>query len=126
MTLDQNGQVRRWDLGSQDEDQASRRDLPGGPGAQVRVLSPDGRLAALAEGNKVRVFDTSTGKETFQIDSARRTSPPSDLLAGRQQAGHRRRQDSVVCTRPERRGDRIRRSEMRPASIDLGLALPMV
>ena len=75
VTLDQNGQVRHWDLDSQDEDEASRRDLPGGPGAQVRVLSPDGRLAAFAEGNKVRVFDTSTGKETFPIDSAdRRTA----------------------------------------------------
>ena len=31
VTLDQNGQVRRWDLDSQDEDEASRRDLPGGP-----------------------------------------------------------------------------------------------
>jgi WD40 repeat protein/serine/threonine protein kinase/tetratricopeptide (TPR) repeat protein len=71
VTLDQNGQVRRWDLGSQNEDEASRRDLPGGPGAQVRVLSPNGRLAALAEGNRVHVFDTSTGKETFQIDSAK-------------------------------------------------------
>src|SRR5205085_895676 len=67
VTLDQNGQVRRWDLGSQAEDKASRRDLPGGPSAQVRVLSPDGRLAGLAEGNKAHVFDTSTGKETFQI-----------------------------------------------------------
>ena len=36
---------------------------PAVPSAQVRVLSPDGRLAALAEGNKVRVFDTSTGNE---------------------------------------------------------------
>src|SRR5262245_52039109 len=43
VTLDQNGQVRRWDLGFQVEDQASRRDLPGGPSAQVRVLSPNGR-----------------------------------------------------------------------------------
>jgi WD40 repeat protein len=70
VTLDENSQVRRWDLASQAEDKASRRDLPGGPSAQVRVLSPNGRLAALAEGNKVRVFDTSTGKEKFQIDSA--------------------------------------------------------
>ncbi len=70
VTLDENGQVRRWDLGSQDEDEASRHDLPGGPSAQFRVLSPNGRLAALAEGIKVHVFDTSTGKETFQIDSA--------------------------------------------------------
>ena len=70
VTLDENGQVRRWELGSQVEDQASRRNLPGGPSAQLRVLSPDGRLAALAEGNKVHVLDTSTGKETFQIDSA--------------------------------------------------------
>ena len=70
MTLDENGQVRRWGLGSQVEDQASRRNLPGGPSALLRVLSPDGRLAALAQANKVRVFDTSTGKETCQIDSA--------------------------------------------------------
>lgn len=70
VTLDQDGQVRRWDVDSQDEDQASRRDLPGGRSAQNRVLSPNGRLAALAEGNKVYVFDTSTGKETCEIDSA--------------------------------------------------------
>jgi len=49
------------DRGSQHEDDASRRDLPGGPGAQFRVLSPDGRLAALAEGNKVRVYDNRHG-----------------------------------------------------------------
>jgi WD40 repeat protein/serine/threonine protein kinase/tetratricopeptide (TPR) repeat protein len=70
VTLDEKGQVRRWDLASGAEDKASRHDLPGGPGAQVRVLSPNGRLAALADGNKVHVFDTSTGKEKFQIDSA--------------------------------------------------------
>ncbi len=62
--------MRRWDQASQSEYKASRRDLPGGPSAQVRVLSPNGQLVALAEGNKVHVFDTSTGKETFQIDSA--------------------------------------------------------
>ncbi|MGO9469732.1 MAG: protein kinase domain-containing protein [Isosphaeraceae bacterium] len=70
VTLDANGQVRSWVLGSQVEDEASRRNLPGGPSAQVRVLSPDGRLAALAEGNKIHVFDTSLGQETLQIDSA--------------------------------------------------------
>jgi WD40 repeat protein/tetratricopeptide (TPR) repeat protein len=70
VTLDQNGQLRRWDLSSQAEDPASRRDLPRGPAAQRRVLSPDGRLAALAVGNKVQVFDTSTGDEMFRIDSA--------------------------------------------------------
>ncbi|MGH7136655.1 MAG: protein kinase domain-containing protein [Pirellulales bacterium] len=70
VTLDANGQVRRWDVDSQSEDEAKRRDLPGGLSAQVRVLSPVGRLAALAEADKVRVFDTSMGKETFQIDSA--------------------------------------------------------
>jgi WD40 repeat protein len=70
VTLDQDGQVRRWDVDSQDEDKAGRRDLPGGRGAQNRVLSPNGRLAALAEGDKVYVFDTSTGKETCEIDSA--------------------------------------------------------
>src|SRR5262249_8963025 len=70
VTLDQNGQVRRWELSSQEEDSASRRDLPGGPGAEVGVLSPDGQLAALAEGNKVHLFDTSTGQQTSSIDSA--------------------------------------------------------
>jgi WD40 repeat protein/tetratricopeptide (TPR) repeat protein len=70
VTLDQNGQVRRWDLGSRHEDETSRRDLPGGPGAQFRALSPDGRLAALAEGNKVRVYDTATGHEKFAVKSA--------------------------------------------------------
>lgn len=70
VTLDRNGQLRRWDLNSQAEDAASRRDLPGGARAQLRVLSPDGRLAALADGNGILVFDTSTGVEAFQIDSA--------------------------------------------------------
>src|SRR5262249_30254798 len=70
VTMDANGEVRRWDLGSQDEDRANRRDLPRGRSAQARTLSPDGRLAALAEGNKVRVLDTATGKETCQVDSA--------------------------------------------------------
>jgi WD40 repeat protein/serine/threonine protein kinase len=70
VTLDQNGQVRRWDLDSQNEEKASRRDLPGGASAQLRVLSPNGRMAALAKEAKVHVFDASTGKETFQADSA--------------------------------------------------------
>jgi len=69
VTLDQNGQVRRWNLGSQDEDESRRRDLPGGASAQARALSPDGRLAALASSGKVHLIDTSTGKETFQFDS---------------------------------------------------------
>ena len=81
------------------EDEASRRDLPGGPSAQVRVLSPNGRLAALAEGNKVHVFDTSTGKETFQIDSANTPFRRLIFSRGRRSVGHRRRQDSVVQRR---------------------------
>ncbi len=81
VTLDQNGQVRRWNLGSQHEEEASRHDLPGGPGAQLRVLSPSGRLAALAEGNTVHVFDTSTGNETFQIDSSK--NQPRRLIFSR-------------------------------------------
>ena len=70
VTLDLNGQVRHWDMESQDEIGSNRRDLPGGPTAQQRVLSPNGRLAALADGDKIRVFDTSTGNESFQINSA--------------------------------------------------------
>jgi WD40 repeat protein/tRNA A-37 threonylcarbamoyl transferase component Bud32 len=69
VTLDQQGQLRRWKLGPQVEDEASRRDLAGGPSKEVPILSPDGRLAALARGNKVHVFDTSLGSERFQIDS---------------------------------------------------------
>jgi serine/threonine protein kinase len=69
VTLDQNGQVRRWDLGSQGEEETSRRDLPGGPGARVRVLSPNGRLAAFARDNKVHLLDTSTGRERFVLDT---------------------------------------------------------
>jgi WD40 repeat protein/tetratricopeptide (TPR) repeat protein len=72
VTLDDKAQVRRWDLNSHEEDKSSRRDLPGGASARVRVLSPNGRLAALAEGNKVHVFDTSTGKQKFELDSANR------------------------------------------------------
>ena len=35
---------RRWQLGSQVEDQAIRRDLTGGQGFQRRELAGDGRL----------------------------------------------------------------------------------
>ena len=69
VTLDENGQLRRFDLDSQQEDEASRRDLPVGSIVSAQALSPDGRLAALGEPNKVRLFDTATGKETFSIDS---------------------------------------------------------
>ena len=66
VTLDQNGQVRRWGLEfAGTKMKQSRRDLPGGTAAQVRILSPDGRLAALAEENTVHVFDATTGKEIF-------------------------------------------------------------
>ena len=62
LTLSSNSQLRRWDLGFQQEDLAYRRDLLGGRSISVCVFSTDGRLAALADGDKVRVFDTSTGK----------------------------------------------------------------
>ena len=77
VTLDQDGQARRWDLDSQAEDKASRRELKKGGIAAVRVLSSDGRLAALAEGDKVYVVETSTGREHFQIES---TPGPSRRL----------------------------------------------
>ena len=69
VTLDQNGQLRRWDLGTQQEDETSRRGLVGGSSAQVRVLSPDGTRAALAAENKVHIFDTMTGQEVFHVNS---------------------------------------------------------
>src|SRR5262249_8584291 len=81
VTLDQNGQVRRWDLGSQDEVNASRRDLAGGSSAQVRVLSPNARLAALALGNKVYVFEASTGSQDVSIDST--NNPTRHLVFSR-------------------------------------------
>jgi WD40 repeat protein/tetratricopeptide (TPR) repeat protein len=81
VTLDRNGQLRRWDRSSQAEDRASRRDLPGGPAAQLRVLSTDGRRAALAEGDKVHVFDTSTGDETTSIASS--NNQPRRLIFSR-------------------------------------------
>ena len=96
VTLDQNGQVRHWDLDSQGEEEASRRDLPDGTGAQVVALSPDGHLAALAAGNKVRVFDAFTGNETFQIDSADRRYRRLIFSRDSRRAGHRRRQDTVL------------------------------
>ncbi len=70
VTLDQKGQVRRWDLDSRNEDHGRRHDLFGGAGASVRVLSPNGRLAALAGGTTVHVFETATGQEKFQIKTA--------------------------------------------------------
>ncbi len=69
VTLDQNGQLRRWDLGTQQEDETSRRGLVGGSSAQVRALSPDGTRAALAAENKVHIFDTMTGQEVFHVNS---------------------------------------------------------
>jgi WD40 repeat protein len=82
LTLDQIGQLRRWDPASQDEQEASRRDLPGGAGSQVREMSPDGRLVAVIEGSKVRVLDSSTGKELSRIDSANRS--PRRLIFSRE------------------------------------------
>ncbi len=69
VTLDGNSQVRRWNLGNGQEDEGSRRDLPVGVGTGESVLSPNGLLAARAEGNKLRLFDTSSGRETLQVDS---------------------------------------------------------
>ncbi len=70
MTLDQNGQVRRWDLDSQAEEEAGRRALTGFAGLRAVALSPDGRLAAVVAGNKVRLFDICSGNEAGQVDSA--------------------------------------------------------
>lgn len=68
-TLDENGQVRRWEVESQQEDDTGRHDLAGGPAAGAFILSPDGQRVAQLEGNRLRVFDTSSGVEAFQIDS---------------------------------------------------------
>ncbi len=70
VTLDESGQVRRWHLGSNAEDERLRRTLVNGRNAHRRVLSADGRRAALARANRVHVLDTSTGKELWQLESA--------------------------------------------------------
>lgn len=70
VTMDANGQFRRWNIGSRQEDEADRRDPPGGPGADSLAMSTDGRLAALLSGKKVRVWDTATGGIRFEVDSA--------------------------------------------------------
>lgn len=70
VTLDQNGQVRHWNVDYEEEDETARHDLPGKPNTRRRLLSPDGRLVALSEGGKVRVFDASTGQVNFQVDTA--------------------------------------------------------
>jgi WD40 repeat protein/tetratricopeptide (TPR) repeat protein len=75
VTMDSNAQVRRWDLDSQVEDVASRRDLPGRPSTTSRPLSPDGRLAALFAEKKVHVFETLTGKDLFQVDCGDHSEP---------------------------------------------------
>ena len=66
---------------SQDEDPGRRRDLLGGASPQTCVVSPDGRLAALAAGDKVHVFDTPPEKR--RSDRFRPKFPATDLLAGR-------------------------------------------
>ena len=56
VTLDQNGQVRRWDLGSQHEDEASRRDLPGGPersGPRLVARRTAGRAGRRQQGSRL-------------------------------------------------------------------------
>ncbi len=70
VTLDDEGQVRRWNLNSRSEEQAARLDLPAAASALVRTLSPDGRLTAWAAGNEVHVTECSTGKELWRIGSA--------------------------------------------------------
>lgn len=68
VTLDNSGQVRRWDVDLEAEDEPSRRDLPDGASAWLRTLSPNGKLVALAAGDKLQVFDSATGIEQYQIN----------------------------------------------------------
>lgn len=70
VTLDDNAQVRFWDVSSQNEAREKRRDLPDGAGAEFGILSPNGRLVAIAKGDKIRVFDVATGIEAFQTSFA--------------------------------------------------------
>jgi len=70
LSVSEKGQLRRWDVNAQAEDEASRLDLPGRPSDGEFVFSRDGGRAALASGNKIHLFDTHSGKETVSIDSA--------------------------------------------------------
>ena len=81
VTLDREGQIRRSDLATHVEDASSRRDLPGGSGIQKIRLSPNSRLAALADAKKASVFYTATGKLQFELDH--HGSSKFRVLAGR-------------------------------------------
>lgn len=68
VSLDENALVNRWDRETQNEEQAARIDLGNGRSVDVGVLSPDGRLAALAVDARLQVFDTANAEKLFELD----------------------------------------------------------
>lgn len=70
VTMDQNVQLRRWNLETRDEDKTAHVDLARGQNFGLAALSPDGRLAALRVDAKLQVLDTGTGEQRFEIDVA--------------------------------------------------------
>lgn len=71
VTLDQNNQVRHWDLATQEEDQSQRHNLRNVAGTGSSSLSPDGKMAVFGVESKVFGMDTATGQELFQISSVK-------------------------------------------------------
>lgn len=67
--LDERVQIRRWDVETHAENEAGRVDLAKGRSVQTSALAPDGRTAALAIDNQVRLVDAASGDERFTIDS---------------------------------------------------------
>jgi eukaryotic-like serine/threonine-protein kinase len=70
LTVDENSQVRRWDLQSRAEDQVGRVDLAQGRNVQATALARNGRLAAVAADDKIYLLDAVTGEDLVSFDSA--------------------------------------------------------
>lgn len=67
VTVNEENQIRRWDLGTDAEETTGRRDLQGARIAQPHCLSPDGRLIASIRDKSVVVYETATGQELFRV-----------------------------------------------------------
>jgi WD40 repeat protein len=65
ITLDNDARVRRWDVKTRRERRPAL-ELKQGHALAFKVLSPDGRRAALAYEDKVHLVDTSTGQEVIR------------------------------------------------------------
>ena len=112
VTLDQNGQVRHWDLDWQVEDEASRRDLPGGPALGSASCRPTDGWPRSPKATRF------TSLRQPRATRCSRSIPPirpyRRLIISRDGDRLVIVDDKIRwCKHRERRGDRIRRSEIR-------------